>query len=374
MASVERRGSGSKPWRARYRTPEGRSRSQQFARKVDAERFLAALETDKLRGTWVDPSRSTETVAAWVEQWRVSVVDLRPSALSRLDATVNTHVLPAFGARRLSSISNADVRAWAARLHRDAGMSASSVRKAVFALRRILAAAVADRRLAVNPAQDVPLPAERSGDQRFLTAEEVERLADAIAPRFRAFVLVASYGGLRFGELAALRRGRIDLLRGKVSVAETLVDLNGELSFGPPKTKNSRRTVPLPRRVLRELEQHLSTYVGAAGDALVFTGLQGQPLRRAGFRRSWWQPAVRAAGLEPLKVHELRHTFVSLWASAGVDLYEVSVRAGHSSAAFTQDRYRHLYEDADDRIADRLDALLDGLAPDHDAAVRRLSR
>lgn len=192
MASVERRGSGSKPWRARYRTPEGRSRSQQFARKVDAERFLAALETDKLRGTWVDPSRSTETVATWVEQWRGSVVDLRPSALSRLDATVNTHVLPAFGARRLSSIANADVRAWAARLHRDEGMSASSVRKAVFALRRILAAAVADRRLAVNPAQDVPLPAEHSGEQRFLTAEEVERLAEAIAPRFRAFVLVAS--------------------------------------------------------------------------------------------------------------------------------------------------------------------------------------
>jgi len=74
------------------------------------------------------------------------------------------------------------------------------------------------------------------------------------------------------------------------------------------------------------------------------------PLRRAGFRRGWWRPATKAAGLLGLKFHELRHTFVALGIAAGADPKEVSVRAGHSSVAFTLDRYGHLYQDAEDDI------------------------
>jgi hypothetical protein len=113
--------------------------------------------------------------------------------LARRDATIRTHVLPEWDEVALSGVVNADVRAWAARLHAE-GLSASSVRKAVFALRRILSAAVADRRLSHNPADDVPLPPGEAGEQRYLTAEEVATLADVIAPRRRALVLVAAYG------------------------------------------------------------------------------------------------------------------------------------------------------------------------------------
>ncbi|MGH8934383.1 MAG: tyrosine-type recombinase/integrase, partial [Egibacteraceae bacterium] len=98
----------------------------------------------------------------------------------------------------------------------------------------------------------------------------------------------------------------------------------------------------------------MQEHVGPEADALVFTNTGG-PLRRAGFRRNWWQPAVRKADLAPLSFHELRHTFVSLWIAAGANAKEVSMRAGHSSVAFTLDRYGHLYQDQDDAIADRLD-------------------
>jgi len=244
----------------------------------------------------------------------------------------------------------------------------------------MLQAAVADRKLAFDLTADVPLPPERHSEQRFLDADEVATLAEAMAqverdaaertgvdarerlerlgPRYRALVLVAAYGGLQFGELTALRRRRVDLLRGRLTVAETLVDLNGELSFGPPKTKSGRRTVPLPRRVVGELAAHLQAHAGPDPDALVFTNTRGGPLRRAGFRRNWWQPAVRRSGLDPLSFHQLRHTFVSLWVAAGANVKEVSVRAGHSSVAFTLDRYGHLYHDQDDAVADRLDDLL----------------
>ncbi len=143
-------------------------------------------------------------------------------------------------------------------------------------------AAVSDRRIVFNLCQDVPLPAEHHGEQRFLSATEVEVLADLIEPRFRALVLLAAYGGLRFGELAGLRRARVDTLRSCVAVVETLIEANGQLTFGPPKTKRSRRAVPLPRRVMRELEGHLDRYALSAPDSLVFSGPKGAPLRQSG--------------------------------------------------------------------------------------------
>jgi integrase len=93
-------------------------------------------------------------------------------------------------------------------------------------------------------------------------------------------------------------------------------------------------------------------------DALVFTAPQGGVLRAAGWRQRVWKAAVSAAGLEPLRIHDLRHTAVSLWIAAGDNPKEVSRRAGHTSVAFTLDRYGHLYPDADVQSRARLDALI----------------
>ena len=102
----------------------------------------------------------------------------------------------------------------------------------------------------------------------------------------------------------------------------------------------------------------MSRYTEPGADAFVFTGPTGVLLRRSAFRRYWWQPAVARAGPEGLRFHDLRHTFVALWVAAGANVKEVSVRAGHSSVAFTLDRYGHLYEDQSDALAERLDDLL----------------
>lgn len=378
--SIQHRPDRPKPWRARYYGPDRRERSKSFRRKIDAERWLATKTSDQLRGEWTAPEHGRETIAVWAQRWRASVVHLKPSSLSRVDATLHEHVLPRWGDVPLSAVGNADVRGWLADLLA-AGMSASSARKAVHVLRRILAAAVADRRLPYNPADDVPLPSDVTGEQRFLTADEVDDLADGMSAvldgaggRYRALMLVAAFGGLRFGELGALRRRRVDLLRGRVEVAGTLSDVGGDLSFVTPKSKRSRRTVPLPRSVATELDKHMASYTGAGADALVFTTTAGTPVRRTGFRRSWWQPAVEAAGLSLLKFHELRHTYVSLLIDAGANPKEVSRWAGHSSVAFTLDRYGHLYEDRDDELSDRLDVLLDARRSGRRGDVHRLSR
>jgi integrase len=218
----------------------------------------------------------------------------------------------------------------------------------------------------------VPLPKVEREEMRFLTPAEVAALADAIAPRYRALVLVGAYGGLRIGELAGLRRSRVDLLRGTVQVAEIVVEVRGILHVGPPKTRASRRTVGLPRFVVEELAAHLGRPSGL--EALVFTAPQGGPLRLPAFRARAWRPATRAAGLDGLRIHDLRHAAVALWIAAGANPKEVSARAGHSSVSFTLDRYGHLYPEADTALRDRLDALYGSARPAPASSVVRLPR
>ena len=189
---------------------------------------------------------------------------------------------------------------------------------------------------------------------RFLTPVEIARLAGAIRPGYRALVLVGAYSGLRIGELAGLRRERVDLLRGTVAVAEIMTEVAGKLQIGPPKTRASRRTVGLPRAVVDALAKHLAPDLQPSD--FVFTGPQGGPLRVAGFRYRIWRPATTAAGLEGLRIHDLRHTAVALWIAAGAGPKEVAARAGHASVSFTLDRYGHLYPESDAALRDRLDA------------------
>jgi hypothetical protein len=88
---------------------------------------------------------------------------------------------------------------------------------------------------------------------RFLTVAEVRRLAVAIGPAYRALILLGAYGGLRIGEMAGLRRKRLDLAAGVVEVAEVVTEMHGHLYLGPPKTTAGRRRVGLPRVVVEAL-------------------------------------------------------------------------------------------------------------------------
>jgi site-specific recombinase XerC len=126
-------------------------------------------------------------------------------------------------------VSVGESRLWVAEML-VAGLSAATVRKAVFALRQCLAAAMADRRIAVNPAADVRLPSERAKVPRFLSQNEVERLVDETPEPYRALVLVGAYAGLRWGEAAGLTRAAVDVLRSRIIVTTTAVEVRGRPS------------------------------------------------------------------------------------------------------------------------------------------------
>jgi len=303
---------------------------------------------------------------------------------------MGSYILDVFGSIQLGRIEQVDVRAWVADLSAR-GLAPATVQKAYQIFAKSLAAAVDAGMIARSPCRGIPLPRVDLEEMRFLTPEEIARLADSIHHRYRGLVLVGAYGGLRLSEMAGLRRHRIDLLRGRVDIAEIAVEVRGQLFSGPPKTKAGRRSVGLPRAVVKELESHLATW---AAEDYVFTAPEGGPLRTPTFRRRFWQPATLTAGLphgfvrgskegickcgsptesashdRPLRPHDLRHTAVALWIAADANPKEVAVRAGHTSVSFTLDRYGHLFPDHDDGLRARLDEMILAAGPNRDAEV-----
>ncbi len=183
----------------------------------------------------------------------------------------------------------------------------------------------------------------------------MDPLAATTRQPYGTLVYLLAYGGLRWGEAAALRRKRCDLSRSRIEVAESLADVGGHLYFGPTKNHRSR-IVPIPGFLCDLFTEHLDRHVPNDPEALVFTTPNGTPLRNSNFRRQIWYQAVEEAALpEGLRIHDLRHTCASLLAAADANPKAVQAHLGHSSITVTMDRYTHLFPSDVDALIRRLD-------------------
>jgi len=146
-----------------------------------------------------------------------------------------------------------------------------------------------------------------------------------------------------------------------------------KLTVGPPKSTAGRRTVTLPALVVPALAEHLERWAEPGPDGLVFPGPEGGFLRRSNFRRRVWLPATKAAGLQGLRFHDLRHTAATLAVVAGATTMELMARMGHSTLAMAI-RHQHVMEGRDAFIASALDRLIqtgDSQEPDGTQMARR---
>lgn len=343
-------------WQAAYRGPDRRERTKTFARKVDAERWLATTEADLLRGEWVDPRSGQVPFEQCAHRWLASKVDLAPSSLDKVQRHVHRHILPAFGHRQVATIAPADVRAWVAGLSAS-GLAPDSVKAIYLTFGQIMSTAEIDRLVVRTPCVGIKLPKSTAREeQRFLTAEQVGLLAEAITPRFRALVYTAAYAGLRAGEIGALRLERLNLLAGTLEVAASVWEGKGAMVIGPPKS-GKRRTLTLPRFLAEMLGEHLGAFPTTNG--YVFTSTEGEMLRHRNFYDRHFKPAVRATDGLPngLRFHDLRHTCAALLVADGRHMEEVKDYLGHSTIRVTSDRYGHLFPKARRELADGLDAI-----------------
>ena len=347
MGNIHKRENGQ--WRARYRDPSGRERARHFDRKIDAERWLVAIESTKHRGEWVDPAMSRITVGDWSTRWLQGQSQLKPQTRQRYRNIMRVQILPEWERVRLSAITHADVVAWVAKLVAD-GYAGSTVRQVHRVFSLMLDLAVRDGRLPRNPATGVRLPRAAKGEPVFLTHTQVEQLARG-CPGYELFVRVLAYTGMRWGEATAVRVRRVDLVKRRIEVVHTAVELNGEMSYGTPKT-HQRRSVPVPRSLVDALARHIA---GKGPDDLVFTTPRGDVMRNHNFRSRVFVPAAQQIGLPGLTPHDLRHTAASLAVQAGANVKAVQRMLGHASAAMTLDVYAGLFGDDLDAVADRLD-------------------
>ena len=368
---VDRGGRERTLFDAQYRDPSGHRHTHSFERLGDADRWLRDQRTALDRGVWIDPALGRITFARWAKEWWATTTHLRPSSRARTEHTLGKHLVPRFGADRLASIRPTDVRAFVADLSAK-GLAPATVRKVYTVLAQILRAAEESGLIGRSPCLGVKLPAPVRAEPRFLSPEEIATLAAAIDARYRAMILLAAYGGLRFGEIAGLRVERVDFLRSRLTVEEAIVEVRGELHRGPTKTGPARQ-VTLPRFVTEAIAAHLAASPAGA-DGLVFRDPAGGPIRRTNFRRRFFIPAVVAAGLgqmvrrdagggrtrmvyEGIRFHDLRHTAATLAIAAGAHPKAIQERLGHSSITTTLDRYGHLFPALDEELAERLDEM-----------------
>ena len=360
FGSVRRLSSGR--WQVRYRDLSGVTHTgpHTFTSKTDAARYLAMVEADLHRGAWADPKLGRITLAEWAKRWQATTTNLRPTTRDLYAYVLRRFLLPTFGKAALSSIDALAVRGWLANLQAQQ-LSPSTVAKAYRLLSRILGAAVEAGYLVRNPCTVKGAGQERAPEMRFATVAQIAALAEAVGARYRALVLVAAYGGLRWGELVGLRVKRVDLLHGRVTVAEQVAEVNGQLIPGPPKTSAGRRTITLPSVAAVALAEHLTEFAEPGPEGLVFPAPKGGYLRRSNFRRRWWVRATRAAGVDGLRFHDLRHSAATLALAAGANTRELMERMGHTSPQVAL-RYQHVMAGRDQAIAAALDALVQAAA------------
>jgi len=347
--------------KARIRYPNGKTRSKTFPTVRDARAWLRRTLTEIDAGTYVPDSSGKLLFADWAARFVAISVDLAPGTINRRASDLKKWVLPEFGHRPLSSITQPEIRAWVASMTK-AGCNPGSVKLRYETVSTIFRAAVDADLIRRSPCFRIGLPRYERPEMRLLTLPEIITLSDTIDERYKALVLLAGTGGLRIGELGALRGKRVDLVRGTVEVAENLILDNGRPEFGPLKTKASRRKVPLPRQTLAALEDHVEQFA-VGRDDLMFTSVSGNILRAYQFRRRHFYPATELAGMAPLRPHDLRHSAISLWIASGANPKVVQAKAGHASIKVTYDRYGHLFPDYDDKATRHLEGLWEEAAP-----------
>jgi integrase len=342
-------------YQARYRGPDGidRPAPHTFESKASAERWLALQEAEIIRGDWIDPDAGRVNFGEYAATWIAERPGLRPKTIELYRYLLRGHLELTFGAVFVADIHEPSVRRW--RKDRlDAGVSAVTVAKAYRLLKAILNTAADDGLIRRNPCRIKGASVERSPERPVLTVRQVFDLAEAVGERYRVLILLAVFGGLRWGELAALRRCDVDLEAGTVRVFRQLAEQRGGgFAIGPPKSDAGKRVVVIPDVIMPIVQQHMSWVAQPGEETLVFATPNGAPLRHSNFRRRIWLPALREAGLPMVHFHDLRHTGNELAATAGAGLRELMDRMGHSTprAALI---YLHGSKERQQAIADAL--------------------
>ncbi len=298
------------------------------------------------------------------ECWEPAVVPhLEPPSVRYCGKQIQRHLLPTFGGVRVKDITKAEVQRFLGQ-KRKQGLSGSSVHGMRTALGKVLQTAVDWGYLDQNPARGICLGDRTPVQERaYLLPDQLSPLLNSLSEPCRTLVVITVLTGLRIGELLALRWKHIDFIHSAIHVRETVY----EGRFGSPKTKSSRRDVPMSRPVREAFLAQRSVLSGMDGDSLIFTCRNGSPLNPKNLLRRALQPACRELGLPVIGWHSFRHTHATLLGEVGESLRTAQAILGHSDLKTTLNVYTHAIPESQKRAVDKVAGLVFPNVPEFSA-------
>jgi integrase len=352
-----------------------RYKQETFPTRTLAEARLAEIESERAAtGAVTGREARLEPFAAFAFAWLDSLAGtVKARTLAEYRRLYDTYVAPEFATRPIGAVSPADARRFRADLV-NKGLARGTIKHAFDVFRRIMDVAVQDGAIPANPAASVPLPrTTATGDTPVfaphpLTSDQVARISAHIGARHKVYglvVLFLAYTGLRAGELAGLEVQDLDLDRGTVAVRRTKRKVRGGWETGTPKSRKSRRVVPLDGWLVDDLGAYLADHPRRDDpEAPLFPARYGRnapgktrteataaetynwsaPIEPGTFYANHFRPALAAVGLPAtnpqtgargVRLHDLRHTYAVLSLSAGAHYMQVSKWLGHESYVTT---------------------------------------
>jgi integrase len=361
-----------KRYRVRYIGPDGKEKSESFPdkKKREAQAFLATVQVDILKGTYVSPDAGKITFKHYADAWLAAATSDELTR-DRIEYEFRLHVYPSLGNLSLLAIQPDKLRAWDRTLH-DAGL-ADSYRRVLFNdVSMILNAAVDDKKIPSNPFAAKTVRAPRYQPTRVVpwSTDRRAKFRTTIAERYRITVDLGAGCGLRQGEIFAVSPDDIDRTRSVLHVVRQIKIVRRKLIFALPKGGKTRE-VPLPDSVARRLKAHALRFppiavtlpwgnsIGAPRTVTLYLYTANlQPVSRPGFNTGVWKPAIRASGIEDSRqngMHVLRHTYASVLLDAGENIKALAAYLGHSDPGFTLRVYTHLLPTSEDRTRRAID-------------------
>jgi integrase len=340
-----------------------------YITKSAADDAMAIMKAEQLMGTGLVPRGGETTVAKLCAEWWEDNEGIYTRVRSResFKGVMNRYIVRLLGPCTLAELEGNPrlVQRWVNDLllgrtkplrGKPRPLSPTTVRNAHGLLHQILAYAAKRRLMRSNPCSETKLPEKVDTEMRFLTPAEADRLVAALPPHWRPLILFLLATGCRWSEAIGLRLKNLDVLERKARILiKTVMDDSGNWHDEPPKSRRGRRTVSFTRRIAQVLIP--LTMKDDDRERRIFLGPRNGMIAVKDFYKIW-NAACVGAGLDGLRIHDLRHTHVAWLIAKKVPLSAISRRIGHKSIAVTDDIYGHLLEEIEEYLTDSLESVM----------------
>lgn len=348
-----------KGWSARWRDIDGVGQWKSgFQTKKEADDYWKDQEALVRKGRRTNVADMNMTLRDYViDKWRLTL-DVRPATKADYQRALRSHIIPVFGDLPMSSIKPEDIKAFAVVLKNEKRLAPRTSEKILNLLAQILKTAVINDYLYKNPFEQIKRgTAEKLNEVQPLTFSEVQEIVNNLAPQYQIMVWIGYWTGMRPSELLGLTYEQLDFEAGTIEIDRQL-SRDTKIVHEPKglKTKASRRTIGFPKVLQEQIKQHVETY-GLGPSGLLMQNRLGGVLRYPDANRLFRNASRGVGRLKSGQgMHQLRHACVSTLANLGVSPKDIQVWVGHKGISETMDVYGHLFPDAKNKVAARLDA------------------